>query len=70
VYRLATLKSNLIELSVTLILLLIFCALLAFAEDLAGQWSSFLYIGSFVLFSIALCLLGLKLAPVMYDQYS
>jgi hypothetical protein len=24
----------------------------------------------FVAFSIALCLLGLKLAPVMYDQYS
>ncbi len=66
----AGLKSNLIELGVTLIFLFIFCALLAVAEDIAGQWSSFVYLGAFVAFSIAICLLGLKLAPDMYDQYS
>ncbi len=70
VYRLASLKSNLIELGVTLIFLFIFCALLAVAEDLAGQWSSLLYLAAIVAFSVAVCLLGLRLAPVMYDQYS
>jgi hypothetical protein len=70
VYHLANIKFNLIELGVTLIFLFIFLAFLAFAEDLAGQWSSFLYLAAFVVFSIALSLLGLKLAPNMYDQYS
>ncbi len=64
------LKSNLIELGVTLIFLFMFCALLAVAEDFAGQWSSLVYLAGFVAFSIAICLLGLKLAPEMYDQYS
>lgn len=58
-----------IELGVTLIFLFLFCALLAVAEDLAGQWSSLVYVGAFVAFSIAICLLGLKLAPEAYDQY-
>jgi hypothetical protein len=70
VYHLANIKFNLIELGVTLIFLFIFLAFLAVAEDLAGQWSSFLYLAVFVVFSIALSLLGLKLAPNMYDQYS
>jgi hypothetical protein len=70
VYYLANLKYNLIELGVSIIFLFIFLALLAVAEDLAGQWSSLVYVGAITLFSIALCLLGLKLAPDMYDQYS
>lgn len=69
-YHLANIKFNLIELGVTLIFLFLFLAVLAFAEDLTGQWSSFLYLAAFVVFSIALSLLGLKLAPNMYDQYS
>jgi hypothetical protein len=64
------LKFNLIALGVSLIFLVIFLALLAVAEDLAVQWSSCVYLGAFILFSIVICLLGLKLAPGMYDQYS
>jgi hypothetical protein len=60
----------LIELGVSLIFLFMFLALLAVAEDVAGQWSSLVYLGAFVVFSVAVCLLGLKLAPDMYDQYS
>ncbi len=70
VYQLANLKFNLIEMGVTLIFLLLFLAVLAVAEDLAGQWSSFLYLAAFIAFSVVMCLLGLKLAPDMYDQYS
>jgi hypothetical protein len=69
VYQLANLKFNLIELGVTLIFLFVFLAVLAVAEDLAGQWSSFLYLAAFIVFSVVICLLGLKLAPDMYDQY-
>jgi hypothetical protein len=69
VHQLANIKFNLIELGVSLIILFVFLALLAVAEDLAGQYSSFLYLGAFVIFSIAVCVLGMKLAPNMYDQY-
>jgi predicted membrane channel-forming protein YqfA (hemolysin III family) len=66
----ANLKTNLIEFGVTFVFLIIFVALLAIAEDTAGQWSILVYLGALVAFSIALCALGYRLAPNMYDQYS
>jgi hypothetical protein len=66
---LASLKFNLIELGVTLIFLFVFLAVLAFAKDVTGEWTSFLYLAAFIVFSVVICLLGLKLAPAMYDQY-
>jgi hypothetical protein len=70
VYQLSNLKFNLIELGVTLIFLFVFLAVLAVAKDMAGEWTSFLYLAALIVFSIVICLLGLKLAPDMYDQYS
>jgi hypothetical protein len=67
---LANLKINLIEFGVTFVFLIVFLVLLAIAEDIAGQWSILVYLGALVAFSVALCLLGFKLAPNMYDQYS
>jgi ABC-type polysaccharide/polyol phosphate export permease len=70
VYHLANFKLNLIEFGITFIFLVIFVALLAIAEDIVGQWSTLVYLGAFIVFSVAICLFGLKLAPHMYDQYS
>lgn len=69
-YHLANINTKLIEFGVTFVFLVAFLALLAIAEDVAGQWSTLVYLGALVAFSIAICLLGLKLAPRMYDQYS
>jgi|AGTN01.1.fsa_nt_gi hypothetical protein len=70
VYYLANLKINLAEFGVTFVLLVVFLALLAIAEDIAGQWSTLVYIGAIAVFCLAVGLFGLKLAPYMYDQYS
>ncbi len=70
VYYLANLKTNLVEFGTAFVLLVIFLALLAIAEDIAGQWSTLVYIGAIAAFSLAVGLFGLKLAPYMYDQYS
>jgi len=67
---LASLKSNLIEFGVTFVFLVIFVALLAIAEDVAGDWKTLVYLGAFVAFTIAIGVFGLTLAPHMYDQYS
>jgi hypothetical protein len=68
VYSLASLKYNLIEFGVSIVILAVFIAALALAEDVAGPSSNLVYLAVLVAFTIAMCLFGLKLAPYMYDH--
>ena len=66
----ASLKLNLIEIGVSLAILAVFIALFAIAADIAGQWSSLVYLAILIAFTVAMCLFGWKLAPYMYDHFS
>jgi hypothetical protein len=70
VYPLASLKYNLIEFGVSIVILAVFIAAIALAKDIAGQWANLVYLATLVAFTIAMCLFGLKLAPNMYDHLS
>ncbi len=69
-YNLASLKINLIEFGVSIAILAAFIALFAIAGDIAGEWSNFAYLAILLVFTIAMCLFGWKLAPYVYDHYS
>ncbi|HUL61741.1 MAG TPA: hypothetical protein VLT35_01660 [Methanocella sp.] len=63
----ASLKYNLIEFGVSIVVLTVFLVAMAIAE-VAGPWSSLVYIVAIVFFALVLCVTGWKLAPFMYDQ--
>ncbi len=69
-YYLASLKYNVIEFGVSIIFLAIFIAAFALAKNFLGQWENIAYIAVLVAFTIAICLVGWKLAPYMYDHLS
>ena len=66
----ASLKLNIIEFGVSIVLLAAFIASFAIASDVAGDWAVLAYIAIIVAYTIAMCLFGWKLAPRMYEQYS
>ena len=68
--HLASLKFNLIEFGVSILILAAFIAAFALAEDVAGQWAGLAYVAIILVFTVALCLFGWKLAPHMYDEFS
>ena len=66
---LSNFRLNVIEFGVSFVILVVAVALLAISEEISGQWSNLACLAIIVAFTIAMSLLGWKIAPYMYDHF-
>ena len=66
VHSLDNVNIKLIEFGVSIVILAVFIALFALAENIFGQWTNLGYIAIIIAFTVVISLFGLKLAPHLY----
>jgi hypothetical protein len=66
VHSLDNVNIKLIEFGVSIVILAIFIALFALAENIFGQWANLGYIAIIIAFTVVISLFGLRLAPHLY----